>query len=71
MIKESSQTYFFLWPNLRLTRLNDFRFFLRTSFKFSTVVLITVDNCVSCFKRSKYKQKALYSSYGKHGCDNS
>ena len=38
MIKESSQKYYFLWPHLCLTRLNDFRFFLtyflRTSFKF-------------------------------------
>ena len=33
MIKESSQTYFFLWPNLRLTRLNDFRFFLTYFFQ--------------------------------------
>ena len=45
-----------------LARLNEF-FFLRTSFKFSTVFLITVGNCWSCFKRSKYKQKtALYYS---------
>ena len=28
MIKESSQTYYFLWPHVRLTKLNDFRFFL-------------------------------------------
>ena len=28
MIQESSQTYYFLWPHLRLTRLNDFRFFV-------------------------------------------
>ena len=33
MIKESSQTYFFLWPNLHLTRLNDFRFFLTYFFQ--------------------------------------
>ena len=41
MIKESSQTYYFLWPHLCLTRLNEFRFFLtyflRTSFKFSSM----------------------------------
>ena len=40
MIKESSQTHF-LWPHLCLTRLNEFRFFLtyflRTSFKFSSM----------------------------------
>ena len=28
MIKESSQTYYFLWPHLCLTRLNEFRLFL-------------------------------------------
>ena len=41
MIKESSQTYYFLWPHLCLTGSNEFRFFLtyflRTSFKFSSV----------------------------------
>ena len=41
MIKESSQTYCFLWPHLCLTWLNEFRFFLtyslRTSFKFSII----------------------------------
>ena len=41
MIKESSQTYYFLWPHLCLTRLNEFRFlltyFLRTSFTFSSM----------------------------------
>ena len=41
MIKESSQTYYLLWPYLCLTRLNEFRFFLtyflRTSFKFSSM----------------------------------
>ena len=41
MIKESSQKYYFLWPHLCLTRLNEFRFFLtyflRTSFKFSSM----------------------------------
>ena len=41
MIKKSSQTYYFLWPHLCLTRLNEFRFFityfLRTSFKFSNM----------------------------------
>ena len=41
MIKESSQTYYFLWPHLCLTWLNEFRFFLtyslRTSFKFSII----------------------------------
>ena len=73
MIQESSQTYYFLWPHLRLTcKVKWFSFFcLRKCFKFSTVVLITVGNCRSCFKRPKQKQTALYSSYGKHGCDNS
>ena len=41
MIKESSQTYYFLWPLLCLTRLNEFRFFLTyflpTFFKFSSM----------------------------------
>ena len=41
MIKESSQTYYFLWPHLCLTRLYEFRFFLtyflRTSFTFSSM----------------------------------
>ena len=41
MIKESSQTHYFLWPHLCLTRLNEFRFFLtyflRTSLKFSSM----------------------------------
>ena len=41
MIKESSQKYYFLWPHLCLTRLNEFRFFLayflHTSFKFSSM----------------------------------
>ena len=47
MIKESSQTYYFLWPHLCLTRLNEFRFFLtyflRTSFKFSSMQLKLVN----------------------------
>ena len=33
--------------------------------------LITVGICWSYVKRSKYKQTTLYSSYCKHGCDNS
>ena len=41
MTKESSQTYYFLWPHLCLTRLNEFHFFLthflHTSFKFSSM----------------------------------
>ena len=41
MIKASSQPYYFLWPHLCLTRLNEFRFFLayflHTSFKFSSM----------------------------------
>ena len=41
MINKSSQTYYFLWPHLCLTRLNEFRFFLTyflcTSFKFSSM----------------------------------
>ena len=32
MIKVSSQTYYYLWPHLRLARLNEFRFFLLTSY---------------------------------------
>lgn len=52
---------------------NNVRFcFLLTLFKFSTFLLLTtVGNCCSYFKRSKYKQTTLYSSYCKHGCDNS
>ena len=33
MVKESSQTYYFLWPHLCLTRLNEFRFFLTYFFQ--------------------------------------
>ena len=32
MIKVSSQTYYYLWPHLRLARLNELRFLLLTSY---------------------------------------
>ena len=55
MIKESSQTYYFLWPHLCLTRLNEFRFFLtyflRTSFKFSSM------QSVECALKTRYVQR--------------